>query len=71
MHSIGNVYCGFFSQQIAEVLLENGADPNAADNVKNTPLHRSSSKGHSKMTKLLLSYNADPNYQDSTGNTPL
>ena len=57
--------------QIAEILLQSGAEPIIGDAYENTPLHRAASKGHVKMVKLLLQYRADVNYKDKVGNTPL
>ena len=62
------VICVF---QIAELLLQSGADTSTGDAYENTPLHRAASKGHVKMVKLLLQYQADVNYKDKVGNTPL
>lgn len=57
--------------QIAVMLLENGADPDATDHFESTPLHRAAAKGNLKMIQILLRYNASVNMQDSEGNTPL
>ena len=57
--------------QIAELLLQSGAEPSIGDSYENTPLHRAASKGHVKMVKLLLQYQVDVNYKDKVGNTPL
>jgi ankyrin repeat protein len=43
-----------FLFQIAELLLQKGADPDTGDQYSNTPLHRAASKGHVKLVKLLL-----------------
>jgi ankyrin repeat protein len=59
------------SFQLTEMLLQNGANPNVGDQFGNTPLHRSASKGNTKITKLLLSYNADTYFQDTKGDAPL
>jgi len=57
--------------QIAEKLLQYGADPNIGDQFENTPLHRAASKGHVKLVKLLLQYGVNLNHRNSEGNTPL
>ncbi|XP_062440590.1 26S proteasome non-ATPase regulatory subunit 10 isoform X2 [Rhea pennata] len=57
--------------QIAIMLLENGADPDATDHFESTPLHRAAAKGNLKMIQILLRHNASVNIQDSEGNTPL
>ncbi|KAL7979974.1 hypothetical protein Chor_004443 [Crotalus horridus] len=56
---------------IALMLLENKANPDAKDHLASTPLHRAASKGNLKMTELLLKHKASVNLQDSEGNTPL
>jgi ankyrin repeat protein len=54
------------------LLLEKGAEPNAADNYGNTALHRACSKGHMKIAEILLDqYKASVNQPDTEGNTPL
>lgn len=63
--------CLFFFSQIAVLLLENGADPNATDKLESTPLHRASAKGNYRLIQLLLKQSASTNIQDSEGNTPL
>ena len=44
----------FLSSQIVELLLADGADVNAADKYKQTPLDRCCSKGHVRIVELLL-----------------
>jgi len=61
----------FLHIQIAIMLLENGADPDATDHFESTPLHRAAAKGNLKMVQILLQHNASVNIQDSEGNTPL
>uniref|UniRef100_A0A8B9EMP1 Proteasome 26S subunit, non-ATPase 10 n=1 Tax=Anser cygnoides TaxID=8845 RepID=A0A8B9EMP1_ANSCY len=58
-------------QEIAIMLLENGADPDATDHFESTPLHRAAAKGNLKMIQILLRHKASVNIQDSEGNTPL
>lgn len=57
--------------QIAEKLLEHGADVNVFDQYGHIPLHRAASKGLAKMVKQLLQYIVDVNHRDVEGNTPL
>lgn len=59
------------SLQIALLLLENGADPNATDKLDSTPLHRAAAKGNYRLIQLLLKQSASTNILDSQGNTPL
>lgn len=61
----------FLHIQIAVMLLDNGADPDATDHFESTPLHRAAAKGNLKMVQILLNYKASVNIQDSEGNTPL
>ncbi|ETE70145.1 26S proteasome non-ATPase regulatory subunit 10, partial [Ophiophagus hannah] len=56
---------------IALMLLENKANPDAKDHLASTPLHRAASKGNLKMMQILLKHKASVNLQDSEGNTPL
>ena len=57
--------------QIAEVLLQNGGDPQIFDRMGHTPLHRAACKGNVKMVKQLLQFIVDLNHRDSTGATAL
>ena len=57
--------------QIAEILLEHGADANIGDQTGATPMHRGASKGNLDIVKLLLNYNCRHDLQDCEGNTPL
>ena len=66
-----NILSSIFLFQIAELLLQKGADPDTGDQYSNTPLHRAASKGHVKLVKLLLQFNVDVNYRDSQKSTPL
>ena len=61
----------FSLHQIAEMILENGADPHISDHMGHTALHRAASKGNVNMVKLLLSRMADLDQRDSTGSTAL
>ena len=58
---------------IAKLLLQNGADPNAQNRFSgNTPLHLTvSSKGYPEIAKLLLANKANPNAKNNKGDTPL
>ena len=57
--------------KIANILIENGADVEAKDEKRRTPLHIASSYGNAKITKLLLENGADCVASDRFGNTPL
>ncbi|KAM7114581.1 ankyrin repeat domain-containing protein 54 [Molossus nigricans] len=52
-------------------LLEEGADPRAADDKGRTALHFASCNGNDEIVQLLLDYGANPNQRDGLGNTPL
>uniref|UniRef100_A0A452FFA5 Ankyrin repeat domain-containing protein 54 n=1 Tax=Capra hircus TaxID=9925 RepID=A0A452FFA5_CAPHI len=52
-------------------LLEDGADPCAADDKGRTALHFASCNGNDQIVQLLLDHGADPNQRDGLGNTPL
>ena len=52
-------------------LITNGANVNAVDNLRNTPLHYAAFYGKADIAKLLIDNNAIVNAQDVNGNTPL
>ena len=56
---------------IAQFLLEEGADPNLADRSGNTALIVASLKGRTDIVEMLLNAEADPNIADKYGNTAL
>lgn len=56
---------------IARELLENGADPNAIDDLHETPLICASLHGNIEVVKELLEHHASPNIADNLGWTPL
>lgn len=53
-----------------QCLLDNGADPNKADEIGRTPLHFAAWKGRSGVAKILLDGGADPSRIDATEYTP-
>jgi len=56
----------------AKILLEYGADVNASDKKRRTPLHYACENLHLKCVKLLLSYsNVNPDLLDFMGSTAL
>lgn len=57
--------------EVAEYLLENGADVNAQDKGGLIPLHNASSYGHLDIAALLIKYNTVVNATDKWGFTPL
>jgi ankyrin repeat protein len=56
---------------IVALLLENGADPNAADNCGETQLCLASRRCDDRMVNLLIAHDADIEARDEEGNTPL
>lgn len=62
---------GYNNYEVAEYLLENGADVNAQDKGGLIPLHNASSYGHVDIAALLIKHNALVNAQDRWNFTPL
>lgn len=62
-------YKGFF--EIAQELLEYGAEPNIVDANGTSPLIYATQFQHFNIIKLLLKYGADKDYADPNGNTAL
>jgi hypothetical protein len=57
--------------QTAELLRQNGADPNVRGYSQETPLHSAAYHGNLRMVQLLIKYNADINAGDVNGCTAL
>uniref|UniRef100_A0A2K5PU27 Uncharacterized protein n=1 Tax=Cebus imitator TaxID=2715852 RepID=A0A2K5PU27_CEBIM len=53
--------------EIAIMLLEGGADPNAKDHCEATAMHRAAAKGNLKMIPILLYHRTSTNIQDTEG----
>jgi tankyrase len=62
---------GYNNLEVAEYLLEQGADVNAQDKGGLIPLHNASSYGHLDIAALLIKYNTVVNATDKWGFTPL
>ena len=62
---------GYNNLDVADFLLENGADVNAQDKGGLIPLHNASSYGHLDIAALLIRYNTVVNATDKWGFTPL
>ncbi|XP_076060253.1 tankyrase isoform X2 [Oratosquilla oratoria] len=62
---------GYNNLEVAEYLLENGADVNAQDKGGLIPLHNASSYGHLDIAALLIRYQTAVNATDRWGFTPL
>lgn len=66
-YGIDLISCLYF---IHRLLLDGGADPNAVDEDKDTPLHYACSSGNVEIISLLLAKGADPTAADGLGRTP-
>merc|ERR1712001_446394 len=62
---------GYNNLEVADFLLENGADVNAQDKGGLIPLHNASSYGHLDIAALLIRYHTIVNATDKWGFTPL
>ncbi len=62
---------GYNNLEVAEYLLENGADVNAQDKGGLIPLHNASSYGHLDIAALLIRHSTVVNATDKWGFTPL
>ena len=58
-------------EDVVELLLKHGANPNLADPAGNTPLHHAAQEDRRVILRLLLENKGDPNYKNSEGATPL
>lgn len=62
---------GFFDPAVATILLDAGADPNAADQEGQTALMHAAAHGLKEAVKLLIDHHADVNRKDIKGRTAL
>lgn len=66
------VRVGFLGNlELANELLERGADVNAKNDIGYTALHFAAQEGHAAVAKLLLAKGAEVDALDVNGNTPL
>jgi uncharacterized protein len=63
--------CAISNEEIALLLLENGANVNAKQQNGVTPLHTAAHHGQTKLAQLLLKYGADIHTKMDTGQTSL
>jgi len=57
--------------EVAQVLVQHGADPTAQDKDGQTPLHWASQSGHVEIVQSLVEHGADPTAQNKVGWSPL
>lgn len=55
---------------LADLLLDAGADPNRAARAGNTPLHLAAMRGYDDLAHLLVRFGADPHRRDNEGRRP-
>lgn len=67
------LHCTIFSNspEIAEYLLEHGANANARGQDNETPLHVAAPRNRIEIARLLLAFGADTAAKDANGHTPL
>jgi len=58
-------------ERVGELLISEGADPNAKDVQRQTPLHLATFRGNSAVAELLIGNGADVGAKDALGLTPL
>eukprot|EP00002_Diphylleia_rotans_P014085 TRINITY_DN2741_c0_g1_i1.p1 TRINITY_DN2741_c0_g1~~TRINITY_DN2741_c0_g1_i1.p1 ORF type:complete len:840 (+),score=152.61 TRINITY_DN2741_c0_g1_i1:47-2566(+) len=66
-----HICCDYGFSDIAEYLLEKGADPNREEEYMNTPLLIASNKGHPNVVEVLLKRGANPKYKGLFGHAAL
>jgi hypothetical protein len=57
------------SSVVAQLLIDNGADPDLCDECGNTALMRAAKRGHPEVVRVLLAAGAQPRTKNVYGNT--
>ena len=59
--------CQLDYPDVADILLQHGADPNAVSKINDTPIHCAIQNGNAGLVNLLIEHGANPNYTTELG----